>query len=79
MLSMTVCAVAGGSSAHIIKEKGTLGRYFIMKNHIVIDGNAFYEIDEECMRQKESEKRQQKNRRTGDMTNRNAGKKQERK
>ena len=23
-----------------------------MKTHIVIDGNAFYEIDEECMRQK---------------------------
>lgn len=23
-----------------------------MKSHIVIDGNAFYEIDEECLRQK---------------------------
>lgn len=24
-----------------------------VKTHIVIDGNAFYEIDEECMRKKE--------------------------
>lgn len=30
-----------------------------MKTHIVIDGNAFYEIDEECMRQK-MEKEQRK-------------------
>lgn len=30
-----------------------------MKTHIVIDGNAFYEIDEECLRQK-MEKEQQK-------------------
>ena len=35
-----------------------------MKTHIVIDGNAFYEIDEECMRHKmenEQKKIQKKN------------------
>ena len=34
-----------------------------MKKHIVIDGNAFYEVDEECLRvkqeQEELKKRQQ--------------------
>ncbi|SDF07173.1 hypothetical protein [Marvinbryantia formatexigens] len=25
-----------------------------MKSHIVIDGNAFYEVDEECLRRKKS-------------------------
>ena len=36
-----------------------------VKTHIVIDGNAFYEIDEECMRQKmenEQKKMQKKQR-----------------
>lgn len=28
-----------------------------MKTHVVIDGNAFYEIDEECMKQKEEQNR----------------------
>lgn len=27
-----------------------------MKGRIVIDGNAFYEIDDECMRKKKKEK-----------------------
>lgn len=26
-----------------------------MKTHIVIDGNAFYEVDEECMKRKKGE------------------------
>lgn len=30
-----------------------------MKNHIVIDGNAFYEIDEECMNKLEGRNRKQ--------------------
>lgn len=29
-----------------------------MKTHIVIDGNAFYEIDEECLRQKMGKEQQ---------------------
>lgn len=31
-----------------------------MGSHFVIDGNAFYEVDEECMRQKEEKKEHQK-------------------
>lgn len=31
-----------------------------MENYIVIEGNAFYEIDEECMREKEREEYSQK-------------------
>lgn len=27
-----------------------------MKNHIVIDGNAFYEVDDECMEEKRKKK-----------------------
>lgn len=30
-----------------------------MKTHIVIDGNAFYEIDEECMKKKEQRMKKQ--------------------
>lgn len=30
-----------------------------MKTHIVIDGNAFYEIDEECLKQKKEKKERQ--------------------
>ena len=32
-----------------------------MKTHIVIDGNAFYEIDEECLKKKQEEKEGKKN------------------
>lgn len=38
-----------------------------MKGKIVIDGNAFYEIDEECMKRKQErrEKEQERNDRKG--------------
>ena len=39
-----------------------------MKTHIVIDGNAFYEVDEECLKKREQsqylKKQQRKDRKT---------------
>ncbi|MDO4344139.1 MAG: hypothetical protein Q4C50_04980 [Eubacteriales bacterium] len=35
-----------------------------MKSHIVIDGNAFYEVDEECMKRLQNEQSRTKNRQT---------------
>ena len=41
-----------------------------MKTHIVIDGNAFYEVDEECLKKKEQsqylKKQQRKDRKNND-------------
>ena len=31
-----------------------------MKTRLIIDGNAFYEIDEECMERKEQDKERKK-------------------
>ncbi len=31
-----------------------------MKSHIVRDGNAFYEIDEECLRRRQREKAEER-------------------
>jgi len=39
---------------HILKEKEK-DQHF-MKKHVVIDGNAFYEVDEECMQALERRK-----------------------
>ncbi len=36
-----------------------------MKSHIVINGNAFYEIDEECLRKQEQERKKQQVKREG--------------
>lgn len=33
------------------------------KEKLIIDGNAFYEIDMECMKQKEKERKESENRR----------------
>lgn len=35
----------------------------ILKTHVVIDGNAFYEIDEECLKRREKEQRLKKQQR----------------
>ena len=41
-----------------------------MKTHIVIDGNAFYEVDEECLKKREQsqylKKQQRKDRKNND-------------
>ena len=41
-----------------------------MKTHIVIDGNAFYEVDEECLKKREQsqylKKQQRKDRKNKD-------------
>lgn len=34
---------------------------------VILDGNAFYEIDEECMRQKEAEKAEEAKKETEKM------------
>lgn len=47
------------------KEKEEMGRFCCMNSRIIIDGNAIYEVDEECLRKKkkqeeEDEKKQKK-------------------
>ncbi|MDD2958256.1 MAG: hypothetical protein PHE06_04050 [Lachnospiraceae bacterium] len=36
-----------------------------MKTRVIIDGNAFYEVDEECIRRKEAQEQKRENRKPG--------------
>lgn len=41
-----------------------------MKNRLIIDGNAVYEIDEECIRKKNEEEKARENKRENNRNNR---------
>ncbi|MDO4454363.1 MAG: hypothetical protein Q4B90_07705 [Eubacteriales bacterium] len=40
-----------------------------MTSHLVIDGNAFYEIDDECMKKKQEIQKKQEKEERGDKKN----------